>query len=155
MEYLTKDTYLSFKETEDGDYTELYGLNSFPKMGGTPEKKDVTNMRDSMKRSINGLQNVDNLDFGFFYNAETEADTGKVAKKAFSALKALEKKNKLAFWRLTYPDNSYYDWQGKPVVNMDAGNVGDVLKFTLSVSLESELVFAEGTVSEETQTTGG
>lgn len=155
MEYLTKDTYLSFSETKDGTYSELYGLNSYPKMGGTPQKVDVSNMRDGKRRSIHGLQEVDNLDFGFYYNAETVADSGDKIKKAFSKLKALEKSDKLIFWKLTFPDDSYYAWEGKPVVNIDAGNVGDAMKFTLSVSLESGLEFTEGTPTDTTGTTGG
>lgn len=153
MEYLTKDSYLSFSETGEGTYTELYGMNSYPKMGGTPQKVDVSNMRDSKKRSINGLQEVDNLDFGFYYNAESKDDSDSMAKKAFSKLKTLEKSNKLVFWRLTFPDDSHYDWQGKPIVNMDGGSVGEAMKFTLSVSLESDLEFTEGTATDETETT--
>lgn len=148
MEYLTKDTFLSFSETKDGTYTELYGMSSFPKMGGTPAKVDVTNMRDGMRRSINGLQEVDNLEFGFYYNSETTDDAEGMVKKAFSKLKELEKANKIIFWKLTYPDGSCYAWQGKPIANIDSGEVGAAIKFTLSVSLESNLDFTEGTASE-------
>lgn len=147
MEYLTKDTHLDYAEAKEGAYTELYGLNSFPKMGGSPNKVDVSNMRDSIKRSINGLQEVDNLEFGFYYNNEKTTDDGNVAKKAFAKLKELEKAGKLVHWKLIYPDGSYYSWQGKPVVSMDAGNVGEAIKFTLSVSLETSIEFTDG-VSE-------
>lgn len=148
MEYLTKDTHLDYSETNGGTYTELYGLNSFPKMGGSPNKVDVSNMRDSMQRSINGLQTVDNLDFGFYYNNETADDESDVIKKAFAKLKKLEKADKLVYWKLTYPDGSYYSWQGKPVVSMDAGNVGEAIKFTLSISLETSLEFTDGVKGE-------
>lgn len=148
MEYLTKDTHLDYAEAKEGAYTELYGLNSFPKMGGSPNKVDVSNMRDSMQRSINGLQTVDNLDFGFYYNNETADDESDVIKKAFARLKNLEKADKLVHWKLTYPDGSYYSWQGKPVVSMDAGNVGEAIKFTLSISLETNLEFTDGILGD-------
>ena len=67
MEYCTRDSYLAV--SEDGTtYRELYGLSGFPQMGGTPNKIDVTNLRDKRKRYINGVQETDDLTFSFYYN---------------------------------------------------------------------------------------
>lgn len=150
MEYLTKDTFLSFSETKEGTYKELYGLSSFPRMGGVPAKKDVSNMRDSMHRGIAGLQEVDNLEFGFFYNKKTDTDEEKenMVLNSFSELKKLEKTKKPVFWKLTYPDDSSYSWQGKPTPIMDSGEVDAPIKFTLSVSLETTLEYNDGTSTE-------
>lgn len=146
MEYITKDTHLDF--SEDGtNFKELYGLNSFPNMGGQPERQEVTNMRDKSKRYINGLQDLDNLEFGFFYNNEKTEDTT-IIKKAFSKLKALETDDTLLDWRLIFPDGSSYSWKGKPVVYINSGAPGEPLKFTLNISCESAMSYTEGTVSD-------
>lgn len=146
MEYITLDTHLDFS-TDGLSFKELYGLNGYPDMGAEPEKTDVSNMRDKIKRSIDGLQDVGSLAFDFYYNAETSADSGNIIKKAFSALK--EQEGKLLHWRLVYPDGSGYTWTGKPTVYMKAGGVGDPMQFSLSTSLESALEFKEKIVSSE------
>ncbi len=154
MEFLTKDTHLDF--SEDGStYKELYGLNSDPDMGGEPEKVDVSNMRDSMQRNINGLIKTDALAFEFFYNKEEAAaaaaenpNAANVEYNAFAKLKALEKAGKPVFWRHTYPDGSFYSWNGTPTVYMKGGKVGEARQFTLSVSLETTLEYSDGTETQ-------
>ena len=143
MEYITKDTHLDFSTDDGVTYKELYGLNGYPDMGSEPEQKDVTNMRDGNKRYIAGLTDTGNLGFDFYYNKETAEDSGNLVKKAFAALKELE--GTLVDWKLTYPDGSNYTWKGKPTVYITAGKVGDVISFRLSATVESTLVYSDGT----------
>ena len=143
MEYITKDTHLDFSTDDGVTYKELYGLNGYPDMGSEPEQKDVTNMRDGNKRYIAGLTDTGNLGFDFYYNKETAEDSGNLIKKAFAALKELE--GTLVDWKLTYPDGSNYTWKGKPTVYITAGKVGDVISFRLSATVESTLVYSDGT----------
>lgn len=144
MELLTKDTHLDF--SEDGStWNELYGLDSYPEMGGDPPKVKVTNMRDSNERYIGGIPDISDLKFGFYYNKETAADSGAMIKKAFAKLKSLE--GTKLHWRLVYPDDTLYTWEGKPTVYMNGGNVGDAMKYTLNTTLESKLGWDDGTTN--------
>lgn len=136
MELLTKDTHLDF--SEDGStWNELYGMESFPDMGAAPPKVKVTNMRDKNERYIDGIPDISELKFGFFYNKEAAAESGTMIRRTFSKLKSLS--GKQLYWRLVYPDGSYYSWEGKPSVYMNGGNTGEAIKYTLSTTLESDL----------------
>lgn len=151
MELLTKDTHLDY--SEDGtSFKELYGLSGYPDMGGEPDKVDVSNMRDGTKRSINGLQDVNNLTFDFYYNSETSEDSGNVIKKAFSDLKKQE--GKKLHWRLVYPDGSGYAWQGMPTVFMKSAKVGDPMTFSLVSSLESALEYNDSISMQNMKSSG-
>lgn len=148
MEYITKDTHLDYS-TDGSAWKELYGLNGYPDMGSEPERKEVTNMRDGNKRYIGGLQDTGNLNFDFYYNKESKADSGNVVSNSFAELKAQE--NTLLDWKLTYPDGAYYTWKGKPTAYITAGKVGDVIAFKLSTSVESMLEYSDGTAAGESE----
>lgn len=147
MELITKDTHLDY--SEDGSaWNELYGLDSFPDMGADPPKVKVTNMRDKNERYIEGLPDISDMKFGFFYNKETTADSGKMIKKAFAKLQTL--KGTKLYWRLVYPDSTGYTWEGTPTVYMNSGNTGEAMKYTLTTTLESDLEWVEAVVTAET-----
>lgn len=147
MEYITKDTHLDFSTDGGTTYKELYGMNGYPDMGGEPEQKDVSNMRDSNKRYIAGLTDTGNLGFDFYYNKdkddETTVDTRTIINNSFKEMKNQE--GKLIDWKLTYPDGSNYTWKGKPTAYITAGKVGDPIAFKLSVTVESKLEYSGGT----------
>ena len=70
----------------------LYGLKSTPDMGGSREKKQVTNLLDTAHRYIAGLYKYDELTFGFYYNSDSDnpnISSGQVA-AAYSAARAIE-----------------------------------------------------------------
>ena len=138
MEMTTRDVFLSYSETKDGTYKELYGLSGYPDMGAEPERVDVTNMRSKNKRYIEGLSDPGTLKFDFFYNSGNtpDAPVGAVT-EAFKELKSL--KGKLIYWKLTYPDGSFDSWAGKPTVYRKAGSVGGTISFALTTSLESDI----------------
>lgn len=147
MELITKDTHLDY--SEDGSaWNELYGLDSFPDMGAPPPKVKVTNMRDKNERYIEGLPDISDMKFGFFYNKETAADSGKMIKRAFAKLQSL--KGTKLYWRLVYPDSTGYTWEGAPTVYMNSGNTGEAMKYTLTTTLESDLEWSEAVVTTET-----
>lgn len=150
MEFLSRDTFLSY--SEDGTtYNELYGLSGTPDMGGAPNKVDVTNLRDKAQRSINGNQQTASLDFPFYYNNEKDDDiTENMVLRSFSKLKELEKSGALIHWKLTYPDMTYYQWDGKPTAWRTAANVDEPLKFTASISLESDLEYVDTVLADST-----
>ena len=140
MEYITKDTHLDFS-TDGKTYKELYGMNGYPDMGSEPERKEVSNMRDSNKRYIAGLTDTGNLGFDFYYNKdETDADENLI-RNSFREMKKQEEAGTLLSWRLVYPDGSSYSWQGKPTAYITAGGVGDPIAFKLFTTVESKLEY--------------
>lgn len=144
MELLTKDTHLDFFSDDGATWLELYGLESYPDMGAAPPKIKVTNMRDANERYIGGIPDVSDMKFGFFYNKEKDPDAGTMIKKNFAKLKELEEAGAKIKWKLNYPDNTSYAWEGKPTVYVNGGNVGEAMKYTLSVTLESKLEWNGG-----------
>ena len=84
------------------------------------------------------------MKFGFFYNKEKDPDAGTMIKKNFAKLKALEEAGAKIKWKLNYPDGTSYAWEGKPTVYINGGNVGEAMKYTLSVTLESKLEWNGG-----------
>lgn len=50
-------------------WKELYGLYEVPEMGSTPEKIEVTNLSDTNKRYVFGVQDFGDMEFKFYYNS--------------------------------------------------------------------------------------
>ena len=70
------------------------------------------------------------------------AAVGKNEEKKIYAIVAEELRK--AIGKLNYPDNTFYAWEGKPTVYVNGGNVGEAMKYTLSVTLESTLEWNGG-----------
>ena len=70
----------------------LYGLKSTPELGGTREKREVTNLLDTAHRYIAGLYKYDDLVFDFYYNsADTNPNvTSSQTAAAFAAARTVE-----------------------------------------------------------------
>ena len=71
----------------------LYGLKSTPELGGTREKREVTNLLDTAHRYIAGLYKYDDLVFDFYYNsADANPNvTSSQTAAAFAAARAVER----------------------------------------------------------------
>lgn len=126
-------------QSGDPAYKKLYGLFSVPEMGGTPEMLDITNLEDSMKRSILGLQDVGTLDFEF-YTTENETDTSEQIRDTWNILQGYETAGTTMKWKLVYPDGEGYTWDGKCSIRRQAAAVNEPSKFTLTVSTETVLI---------------
>lgn len=129
---LSKGTTLSYK-SGGASFTALPGLQSTPEVGGDPEQVEVTDLSDSKKRYIKGLQDVDALEFGFLYDAAT-----------FSTLENLANSDAVCDFELKFPDNSKFTFRGKVNTKMGAAEVNGALVYTLSVVVQSGPDFAPG-----------
>ena len=49
------------------DGTKLLDITEYPDLGGTKEKIDVTTLSDTKKRTINGIEDVNDLEFKAWY----------------------------------------------------------------------------------------
>lgn len=121
----------------DPTYKTLYGLFSIPEMGGTPEMIDVTNLEDSIKRSIPGIGDTGTLDFEF-YATEGETDTTTQVRDTWNILRSYDTSGSDYLWKLEYPDGEGFTWTGKCHVRRQAVSVNSAIKFTLTVGIGAD-----------------
>ena len=141
MEILSKGTKLQYAESAAGTFKTLYGLKTTPDMGGDPEKVDVTNLNDSVRRYIKGVKDLGDLDFGFYYNSADENPNVSESDVAasYSTLRALDKAGTKVYFKLIYPDGTGYSWNGTVSVKRVAAEVNQAISFMLRVMCESDL----------------
>ena len=113
-----------------GNFAELTNLQEIPELGNNaPEKIDVTVLSDGAKKSIAGLADTaQDLAFKFLYE-----------KPQFDTLAAMEGSHE---WRVTLPDGTVATFFATPSVKLAGAGVSAALTYTLSLSVESEIVFA-------------
>ena len=128
MAILTKGMTLGYRTSGSGSYTTLTDLLEVPALGGSVDKVDVTTLADASKKYIKGLIDYGDLQFKFNY-----------AKEQFKALDALT--GSVSF-QVTLPDETTATFSGEPTVSLESAAVGAPLTYTMSIALDSEIVFA-------------
>ena len=128
MAILTKGMTLGYRTSGSGSYTTLTDLLEVPALGGSVDKVDVTTLADASKKYIKGLIDYGDLQFKFNY-----------AKDQFKALDALT--GSVSF-QVTLPDETTATFSGEPTVSLESASVGAPLTYTMSIALDSEIVFA-------------
>ena len=131
---LTEKTKLSYKTSSSGTYTDLANLQEVPEMGGDVDKVEVTTLADSVKKYINGLKDLGDLQFKFLYDADTSGS-------AFKVLKGLEDDNTLTYFKVSYPDSTTCEFEAYVNVKVDSASVGAAMTFTASFALQSDLTW--------------
>ena len=128
MAILTKGMTLGYRTSGSGSYITLTDLLEVPALGGSVDKVDVTTLADASKKYIKGLIDYGDLQFKFNY-----------AKDQFKALDALT--GSVSF-QVTLPDETTATFSGEPTVSLESASVGPPLTYTMSIALDSEIVFA-------------
>lgn len=125
---LTKGIKLSYGSGES--FTALTNLMEIPEIGnGAPEKIEVTTLGDNVKTYIAGLgDSGQELGFKFLYE-----------KEQFQTLLAMSES---CNWKVEMPDGVYATFTGMPAVKFDGASPNNALTYTLTVIVESEIVFA-------------
>lgn len=139
-EFNSKGTILSVAAVpQSGDpvYKKLFGLFTVPEMGGAPDMIDVTNLEDSIRRSIPGIGNVESMDFEF-YATEDETDTSSQIRDTWNILRGYQTAGTDLMWKLEYPDGEGFTWTGKCTVRRQAVSVNSAIKFTLTVGIGAD-----------------
>jgi hypothetical protein len=127
---LSKGITLGYKAAGGSTYTALTNLQEIPELGNNaPEKIDVTVLSDEAKRSINGLQDTAQ-DLGFKFLFEPNQ---------FEILAALSGSHS---WQVTLPDGGTATFDATPSIKLDGVGVSAALTYTLTLSVESLIVFA-------------
>lgn len=133
---------LSYAESQNDSFQGLYGLRSTPSMGGEPQRIDVTNLRDTNRRTIKGVRDLGNLEFEFFYNsAETNENVSadEVA-TSYAVMRAYDVSGTPVWFKLEYPDGTGYKWKGTPSVRRNKADVNEAISFTLKTNMQTELM---------------
>lgn len=129
---LTKDTTLSYKSDGGSTFTELEHLMEVPELGGDPEKVEVTTLSSPVKQYIPGIKDLGDLAFKFLYDNEKTTSNYRV-------LRGLQEANKVATFRVEYPDGTGHEFDAYVNVKMDAAAVNAAMTFTASMSLQSDI----------------
>ena len=111
----------------------LYGLKSTPDMGGSREKKQVTNLLDTAHRYIAGLYKYDELVFGFYYNSDSEnpnTDGDQVA-ASYSMARAVECSGASVQQKLEFPDGKFFTWTGQISTRIKSMNPDGIMEFSI------------------------
>ena len=125
---LTKGITLSYS-TEGTTYTQLTNLMEIPEIGnGAPEKIETTTLADNVKTYTAGLgDSGQDLGFKFLYE-----------KAQFETLLAMTESCK---WQVAMPDGVKATFDGMPSVRFDAASPNNALTYTLTIIVESEILF--------------
>ena len=119
----------------------LYGLKSTPDMGGTREKKQITNLLDTAHRYIAGLYKYDDLTFDFYYNSEVAnpaVTAGQVA-AAYKTARAIETAGTSVPQKLVFPDGTYFSWTGQVATKIKSMEADGVMEFSIISIPDSKL----------------
>lgn len=122
----------------------LYGLKSTPELGGTREKKEVTNLLDTAHRYIAGLYRYDDLTFDFYYNSTdpTPGVTASQTAAAFRAARAVELSGASVQQKVQFPDGTYFTWTGQVSTKIRKMDVDGVMEFSIISIPNSPLVYS-------------
>lgn len=125
---LSKGITLSYKL--DGEFVALTNLQEIPEIGnGAREKIEVTTLADDNKQYIAGLgDSGQELSFKFLHE-----------QAQFKVLAAI---NETADWEVALPDGIKATFSGTPSIKMDSASANAALTYTLTVMVESDIVFA-------------
>lgn len=125
---LSKGITLSYKT--DAEFVVLTNLQEIPEIGnGAREKIEVTVLTDDNKQYIAGLgDSGQELSFKFLHE-----------KEQFQALAAIVD---TCDWEVALPDGIKATFAGTPSIKMDSASTNAALTYTLTVMVESDIVFA-------------
>lgn len=123
---------LSYKEGEMAEYAEIDLLMEIPEIGGDPERIDVTTLKDKNKKYIPGISDLGDLEFVFLYDNSSSTSNYRI-------LKGLQNDNKVASFKLMYPDGSGHTFDAYVNVKIAGGGPNAAKTFTASMFLQSDI----------------
>lgn len=117
----------------EGTWTHIVNVDSFPDLGGSKDKIEVTNLSDTCHRYIDGIENYgDTLTFTAFYD-----------KAEFDAVSALEG---IVNWKveitLDGSEKAECTFSGSCNTVLAGGGVGEGVKYNIDITPNSAMVWA-------------
>ena len=106
-------------------------LMEVPEFGGTPEKIDVTVLSDATKKYIPGIKDLGDLVFKFLYDTDD-----------YTLFSGWAEDNTVVTFELEYPDETKHTFDAITAVKIDAGAINGALTYSVTMMLQSDIVFA-------------
>ena len=132
---------LEYSTTENGSYTQIYGLKTIPDIGGTPNQIDTTDLDNTeFETAINGLKPAQQYEFEFNMESPTATANIKLASD-------LEDAGTKAYWKLTLANGIIVSFQSDVKTTINGGSSGDLIGFTMILAPISEPVVTVPTTS--------
>ncbi|WP_436654182.1 phage tail tube protein [Lactiplantibacillus plantarum] len=117
-------------------FDEIGGIKTVPDMGSDPENIDVTDLSDTKKKSVPGIENTSTLAFTFVYKGSN-----------FATALTHNGDNKQYKWKVTYPDGMTASFTGSYTVKMGNVAVNRALEYTISIIVSDGPDFATASSS--------
>ena len=114
---------------EASNYEKLIDIIEYPDLGGAPEQIDITTLSDHIKKSIQGIQELDSLEFPTNYDSE-EYDK-------ISALK--DKEIHFAVYFGLNGEYGIFEFTGMISVMINGAGVNEARKMTVTITVSSEI----------------
>lgn len=130
MAKCTNKTFIMHKGANEGDFTKLIDITEYPDLGGPKEKLDVTTLSDTKKRTIDGIEDVNDLEFKAWYE-----------KADYEKLLAIQESGSLDTYQIWFGEDGQdgiWEWQGKMAVYPNTGNSNAAREMTFSITDEGE-----------------
>lgn len=130
MAKCTNKTFLMIKREGASDFEKLIDITQYPDLGGAKEKIDVTTLSDTKKRTINGIEDVNDLEFSAWYE-----------KSDYEKLLEIEKADKIDTYQLWFGEDGedgIFEWSGKMDVYPSSGGVNAAREMSFSITDEGE-----------------
>ena len=132
---------LEYSTTENGSYTQIYGLKTIPDIGGTPNQIDTTDLDNTeFETAINGLKPAQQYEFEF--NMESPSVTANI-----KLASDLEDAGTKAYWKLTLANGIVVSFQSDVKTTINGGSSGDLIGFTMTLAPISEPTVTISTTS--------
>lgn len=130
MAKCTNVTFLMHKGAEDSDFKKLLDITEYPDLGGEKEKLDVTTLSDKKKRTINGIEDVNDLNFKAWYE---KADYEKLL-----AIQEAGTVDKYQLWFGDSGEDGIWEWEGIMAVYPNSGSSNNAREMSFSITDEGE-----------------
>lgn len=130
MAKCTNKTFIMHKGANGSSFEKLIDITEYPDLGGTKEKIDVTTLSDTKKRTINGIEDVNDLEFKAWYE-----------KTDYEKLLAIQEAGSLDTYQIWFGEDGQdgiWEWQGKMAVYPNTGSSNAAREMTFSITDEGE-----------------
>ena len=130
MAKCTNVTFLMIKKKAASNFEKLIDITQYPDLGGAKEKIDVTTLSDRKKRTIDGVEDVSDLQFSAFYE-----------KADYEKLLALEKAGNIDTYQLWFGEDGedgIFEWEGCMSVYPTSGSSNAAREMSFSITDEGE-----------------
>jgi hypothetical protein len=118
--------------------TSLNYVTDIGDIGGSPSELDATCMKDTMKKTVPGVQDVKAFEVTFLFdNSDADSD--------YRVLYALQKAGKIVPLAVTFPDGTQFSTTGYVSVMVSGAKVDELISAKLTLNLQSDWTVTDPT----------